>query len=100
MSKNRNLIPFPYYGTSKTKNDLTFTVRDDGGVAVTGTASATTEFELIAAYDVPITLAVGVPYTLSGGGNGVNLLARKRLASGSTYSWLEVHFLLQCMKVK
>lgn len=41
-----NLIPFPYAEQSKTVNGITFTVNQDGSIAVQGTASADAELVL------------------------------------------------------
>lgn len=40
----KNLIPYPYYETTLTRNGITFTDNGDGTVTVNGTASATTSF--------------------------------------------------------
>ena len=58
----KNLIPFPYYTSSKTENGLTFTVNDDGTILVNGTASSNTVFRLCTGID----LENGVNYILSG----------------------------------
>lgn len=39
-----NLIPFPYYNTSKTANGITWTVNSDGTITANGTATARTDF--------------------------------------------------------
>lgn len=43
---SKNLIPYPYYYTTKIINNVTFTVYDDGRVIVNGTASAEVNFVL------------------------------------------------------
>ena len=43
----KNLIPYPYYHSSRTENGITFTVNDDGSVKVSGTATADTVFRLL-----------------------------------------------------
>ena len=40
----KNLIPFPYYETTKTVNGITFTDNGDGTIAVDGTASSDAVF--------------------------------------------------------
>ena len=45
--KSKNLIPYPYYDTTKTANGITFTDNGDGSVTVNGTASETAFFYLI-----------------------------------------------------
>ncbi len=42
----KNLIPYPYYDTTKTQNGITFTVNSDGSVTVSGTATAQAYFRL------------------------------------------------------
>lgn len=42
----KNLLPFPYSNTSKTKNGVTFDVQNDGTIHIYGTASAITYFNL------------------------------------------------------
>ena len=44
-SKSGNLLPYPYYSTTKTMNGLTFTDLGDGGVRIDGTSTANTGFE-------------------------------------------------------
>ena len=48
----KNLLPFPYHDSTKTVNDVTFTVNDDGSVTVNGTASAATAFSLASSYTI------------------------------------------------
>lgn len=42
----KNLIPYPYFNTTKTLNGITFTVNSDGSVTVSGTATAQAYFKL------------------------------------------------------
>lgn len=42
----KNLLPYPYYHTTKTENGLTITDNGDGTVAITGTATSETTFYL------------------------------------------------------
>ena len=42
----KNLLPYPYTANSKTINNVTFTVNEDGSVLVDGTATAKTVFNL------------------------------------------------------
>ena len=48
MAKNgaKNLLPFPYYESSKVENGITYTVNNDGTITVSGIASAYTTFHL------------------------------------------------------
>lgn len=41
---SKNLLPYPYYETTKSENGLSFTDNGDGTVTVSGTASADTTF--------------------------------------------------------
>jgi hypothetical protein len=43
----KNLIPYPYYDTTKTENGITFTVNSDGTITVNGTATDTAFFRLV-----------------------------------------------------
>lgn len=45
-TKGVNLIPFPYVDKDMTKKDVTFTVKEDGGIKVYGTASESVVFVL------------------------------------------------------
>lgn len=53
--QGKNLIPYPYLESSKTTNDVTFTVNEDGTITVSGTATANTSFSLASAiyYTLP-----------------------------------------------
>ena len=43
---SKNLIPYPYFDTTKTLNGITFTLNADGSVTVSGTATAQAYFKL------------------------------------------------------
>ena len=58
---SKNLLPYPYFDTTKSANGLTFTDNGDGSVTVSGTASANTSF----LFAVAIKLRDG-DYLLSG----------------------------------
>lgn len=65
-----NLIPFPYSENSKTMSGITFTVNDDGGITVNGTATDTAVFSIKdnGSY-IKLSELLGVPegqYTFSG----------------------------------
>ena len=66
----KNLLPYPYYDTSKTVNGLTFTVHDDGSITIKGTATANTSFRLagngsgVNATPLPIWIVPGETYYL------------------------------------
>lgn len=60
--RSKNLIPYPYVETTKTKNGVTFTDNGDGTITLNGTATANTSFFL----NYAIYLPVDGSYTLSG----------------------------------
>lgn len=64
---SRNLIPYPYYNTTKTENEVTFTVNSDNSITVNGTATADTLFFLCGVANYNIYKGT---YTLSGCPNG------------------------------
>lgn len=66
VSTGRNLIPYPYYETTVTKNGITFTVNNDGTVTVNGTATSLTVFFIADTDNNKIKLSLGVSYSLSG----------------------------------
>ena len=43
----KNLIPYPYYETTKTVNGITFTVNDDGSITVNGTSTQESSLLLV-----------------------------------------------------
>ena len=62
----KNLIPYPYYETTVTKNGITFTDNGDGSITVNGTATANTNFQCSGLSSIPIPqgnymLSSGVP---------------------------------------
>ena len=63
---SKNILPYPYYETTKEQNGLTFTVNSDGTVLVTGqpTTSSQTNFHLALVNTVK--LENGKRYILSG----------------------------------
>ena len=62
----KNLIPYPYYDTTKTLNGITFTVNADGSISFSGTSTAQATFYFV--YKA-MNLKQGVTYTLSASGN-------------------------------
>lgn len=42
----KNLLPYPYYNTSKTASGITFTDNGDGGITLNGTATGAVDFVL------------------------------------------------------
>lgn len=67
-STGKNLIPFPYYdGKTKIINGLTFTQNDDGGVTISGTATAKTTYTLMSDYGFVSNFISPGTYTISTG---------------------------------
>lgn len=60
----RNLIPYPYYHTTKTVNGITFTDNGDGTITVNGTATGDAQFYFC--LDIDASLKPNTTYTLSG----------------------------------
>ena len=46
MIYGKNLLPYPYYNTTKTENGITWTVNDDGSITINGTATDQSTFAL------------------------------------------------------
>ncbi len=46
----KNLIPYPYIESTRTKNGITFTVNEDGTINVNGTATANAAFSTVTAW--------------------------------------------------
>lgn len=63
-NSGKNLLPYPYYQTTKTENGITFTDNGDGSITVNGTATADTWF-ILQSY-----APLNGEYTLSGCKNG------------------------------
>ena len=62
----KNILPYPYYETTVTKNGITFTDNGDGSITVNGTATANTNFQCSGLSSIPIPqgnymLSSGVP---------------------------------------
>lgn len=67
----KNLLPYPWYETTKSANGLTFTDNGDGTLTLgTGTASADTYFEFCRRYDYKVFLQNGT-YLCTGCPQGV-----------------------------
>lgn len=62
----KNLIPYPYFDTTKTQNGITFTVNADGSISFSGTSTGQATFYFV--YKA-MNLKQGVTYTLSASGN-------------------------------
>lgn len=63
---SKNLIPYPYFDTTKTLNGITFTVNADGSISFSGTTTGQATFYFV--YKA-MNLKQGVTYTLSASGN-------------------------------
>ena len=63
---SKNLIPYPYFDTTKTFNGITFTVNADGSMSFSGTSTGQATFYFV--YKA-MNLKQGVTYTLSASGN-------------------------------
>lgn len=62
---SKNILPYPYYHTTKTENGITFTDNGDGSITCNGTATALTYFYFVfASSDI---IEPNTKYTLSGG---------------------------------
>lgn len=87
----KNLLPYPYYDTSKVYRGITFTDNGDGSVLVNGTATEEVAFEFNASYaQVPIEdgkyIVSGCP---SGGSSSTYMIQYTlRNISAGTTSWL------------
>jgi hypothetical protein len=61
----KNLIPYPFYETTKTNNGITFTDNGDGTITANGTATGTAQFGLASRINSNYYLPNGV-YTVTG----------------------------------
>ena len=68
--KSKNILPYPYYDTTKTMNGITFTDNGDGTITANGTATYQTLFYIHQNIDNGLYLENNVPYTLSGVSGG------------------------------
>lgn len=78
----KNLIPFPYYHKSHTKNGVTFTVNDDGTVTINGTPTTATSFEF---FVKTVSLKANTTYSLSGASEILNIDGKKCYLSLSLF---------------
>lgn len=65
-STGRNLIPFPYFEGTTTKNGVTFTVNDDGSVTANGTATSKVNFFFVSSSNPILTFPIGTVLSLTG----------------------------------
>ena len=61
----KNLIPYPYSEQSITRDGVSFTVNEDGGISLSGTATINTSFNLVMQYKKSLQVKKGRKYTLS-----------------------------------
>lgn len=66
-SHGKNFIPYPYFETTKTQSDITFTDLGDGRIKVNGTSTNIVSFELLSE---PIKLDANKRYTITGSPQG------------------------------
>ena len=78
--KCANLIPYPYFHTSRTSNGITWTVNQDRSITVNGTATAQSEFYL---FD-KTSAFIGKEVSMCGGSSDCNLVAINYAGSNFT----------------
>ena len=71
-SCGKNLIPYPYYDTTRAVNGITFTDNGDGSITVNGTATDRANFTLAGGTQNNPLVPPGQTYTLSGTPKGDN----------------------------
>lgn len=86
ISRNKNLIVYPYSETAKTKNGITFTANSNGTVTANGTAAANATFYLAWAGMPYGTILPAGTYTLSGASGNLNVGMRVDYYDG-TYNY-------------
>ena len=77
VTTGANLLPYPYYETSKTVNGITYTVNNDGSVLLNGTATSDTSLTLFG--DTEETSTYNIPGDYVSGGTSdahVRVVAR------------------------
>lgn len=89
----KNLIPYPYYETTKTSNGITWTDNGDGTVTTNGTASGMSTFHMTAStFEEAFKFESGKKYVVSGspdtGQEKRNLIIVRQLKSDGT--WVNV----------
>lgn len=55
-----------YSDSTKTENGITFSVNGNGSIAISGTATASAQFNMFALYELPPAIRPGVTYIVSG----------------------------------
>lgn len=76
--KTKNLIPYPYYETTVTRNGITFTDNGDGSITVNGTAQGSFNFTL--SNDISLIIDKTKTY----------ILTSNEYISGKIYSYLQL----------
>lgn len=79
---SKNLIPYPYFETSKTVNGITFTVNEDRSITANGTATAQATFYI--AQNKKYLILPNTKYRLSGCEGGAYNTYRMRVSDGKT----------------
>lgn len=81
--RSKNLIPYPYYDTSKTQDGITWTDNGDGTITANGTATANTRFSLRNSVN-PFKLEPGKTYITCAQPEEIDREARARVIVQST----------------
>lgn len=80
--RSKNLIPYPYYDTTKTENGVTFTDNGDGTITLNGTATGNSRFDFLRNSNAYFPNGT---YTLSGISGGSVTKYYIQMFSGSNY---------------
>ena len=98
QTTGKNLLPFPYYDTSKTTNGVQFTVNADGSICVKGTVTATYAYIILSR---DLEFVDGMTYAFSGGTENTTMLLSYDEADGtrryvsSRFVWKKEYTLIQ-----
>ncbi len=76
----KNLLPYPYYDTSKTTNGVQFTVNADGSIGVKGTVTSTYAYIVL---NRDFEFEDGITYAFSGGTENTTMLISYDEADGT-----------------
>lgn len=81
---SKNLIPYPYYHSTRTEAGITYTVNGDGSITVNGTATDNSSF-IILTSSKNVTIMAGT-YTLAGCPAGGSTTTYYLSVNGSTFA--------------
>lgn len=92
IGMSKNLIPYPYYQTTRTTNGITFTDNGDGTITANGTATANANFTIVdrvtSGYTLPIEEYIMSGCPNGGGSSKYGLFAARTVNGASTpYGW-------------